>query len=56
MEEDRHADMKAALRHKRKEPAHIQRDLAPGTIFWGDVVILATNYPGTSKRRGTSPD
>lgn len=56
MEEDRHADMKAALRHKRKEPAHIQRDLAPGTIFWGDVVILATNYPGTSKRRDTSPD
>ena len=37
MEEDWHADTKAALRRKRKEPVHAQRDLTPGAIFWGDV-------------------
>lgn len=51
MEEDWHADTKAALRHKRKEPAHAQRDLAPGAIFWGDVVTLATVILGRQRAR-----
>ena len=60
MEEDWHADMKAVLRHKRKEPAHAQRELTLGTIFWEDVVTLATVILGRQRARTlhltSSPD
>lgn len=54
MEEDWHADTKAALRRKRKEPVHAQRDLTPGAIFWGDVVTLATVIQGRQRARTPS--